>query len=120
MAMANHVKARIPIRTHWAWLTRSMMRPYNVDRTSSCVVIQTGGYTTETPGPCPPENVISLQAVHGWMASPVYLSTNCHCVLSQMQDLTKEPQVLNSANPDKPRPRSEFYETSCTMPRPTG
>ena len=29
-----------------------------------------------------------------------------------MQDLTKEPQVLNWANPDKPRPRSEFYETS--------
>lgn len=69
---------------------------------------------------CPTVNVIFLQAVHGWMAFPVYLSANYHCVLSQMQDLTKEPQVLNWANPDKPRPRSEFYGTSCTMPRPTG
>ena len=31
-----------------------------------------------------------------------------------------ELYVLDWANPEKPRPRSEFYETSCTMPTPTG
>jgi hypothetical protein len=57
-------------------------------------------------------NVIFLQPVHGWMASPVYLSAHCHCVLSQMQDLTKEPQVLNWANPD-----NHDHDQNSTRPR---
>jgi len=43
--------------------------------------------------------MILLQAVHGWMASPVHVSANRHCLLSQMQDLTKEPQSLEFGQP---------------------
>jgi hypothetical protein len=44
------------------------------------------------------------------MALPIYFFVNHRYVVGQTQDLTTEPQALNRANPDKPRPRSEFYE----------
>jgi hypothetical protein len=49
--MANHGFQYVAL--DWACLTRNMEWPYNIDRTSSCDVIQTGRYTTETPGPLP-------------------------------------------------------------------